>query len=181
MTGKAAICGALLLCWATPALAQVKILPWRDLVFINISGASQTGTRTVTSNFSFELYEEEATVEVAREVKGSSFFDFTVGAAILDNLGAAFSIWTRSDSGEASITASIPDPVEFDAHRTVESTQPGMAHRETWVGIQAVYAFGLTSKVGRHAARWTGNRQGRARSRPSAHRSRSRNRRRDQR
>ncbi len=147
MIGKAAICGAALLMWATPATAQVKMLPWRDLVFLNISGAGQSGSQTTTTNFSFELYEEQATVDTSREVKGSSFFDFTVGAAVLDNIGAALSIWTRSDAGEATIHASIPDPIQFDHNRTVDTTQGGMTHRETWIGIQGLYGFGLTPKV----------------------------------
>jgi hypothetical protein len=145
MIGKAATCGALLLLCAAPASAQ--LLPWRDVVFLNISPGVQTGSRTVTSNFTFDLYEETATVGVSRDIEGSSFFDLTVGAALVNSLGAAISAHTRSAAADGAVTGSIPDPIDFDRPRDVTATVPSMAHRETWIGIQAVYGFGLTEKL----------------------------------
>jgi len=145
--GKAVLCGAVLLLYAVPASAQVQIRPWRDTVFGSISGAGQTGTRSETNNFTFDLYEEVATIDVTRDVKGSAFVDVTFGAALINNIGAALSIWTRSSASDGAVTGSIPDPSDFNSPRAVTSTVPGMAHRETWVGIQGVYGLGLTEKV----------------------------------
>jgi hypothetical protein len=145
MIGKAAMCGAAMLLYAAPAAAQ--LLPWRDVVFLNISPAVQTGTRTVASNFTFDLYDETATVGVTRDVKGSSFIDLTVGAALLDNIGVALSFNTRSAASDGAVTGSIPDPISFDAHRNVTSSIIGLAHRETWIGIQGVYGIGLRPKL----------------------------------
>ena len=147
MIGKAALCGAALLLYAVPASAQMKIRPWTDTIFGSISGAGQTGTRTETQNFSFDLYEETATIDLTRDVKGSGFVDVTFGAALLNNVGAALSIWTRSASSDGAVTGSIPDPADFNNPRAVTSTVPGMAHRETWVGIQGVYGIGLNEKM----------------------------------
>lgn len=145
MIGKAAICGAALLLYAVPAAAQ--ILPWRDVVFVNISPGAQTGTRTTTASFSFELYEETADVGVTRDIKGSAFFDVTFGAALIDNIGAAFTFYTRSAASDGAVTGSIPDPIDIDAHRTVTSTVPEMAHRETWFGLQGVYGLGIKENI----------------------------------
>jgi opacity protein-like surface antigen len=147
MMGKAVLCGAVLLLYAVPASAQVKIRPWSDTIFASISGAGQTGTRSEATNFSFDLYEETATIDVTRDVKGSAFVDVTFGAALLNNIGAALSIWSRSAASDGAVTGSIPDPADFNSPRAVTSTVPGMAHRETWVGIQGVYGLGLTDKI----------------------------------
>ena len=64
MMGKAALCGAALLLYAAPASAQLKIGPWTDLVFASVSAGGQTGTRTESTNFTFDLYEEVATITV---------------------------------------------------------------------------------------------------------------------
>ena len=145
--GKAVLCGAVLLLYAVPASAQMKIRPWTDTVFGSISGAGQTGTRADNHSFTFDIYEEVGTVEVKRDIKGSAFMDVTFGAALLNNIGAALSIWTRSADSDGDVTGSIPDPADFNSPRAVTSTVPGMAHNETWVGIQGVYGLGLTEKV----------------------------------
>jgi hypothetical protein len=145
MIGKAATSGALLLLCAAPALAQTS--PWRDVVFANISPGVQTGTRNVTAGFSFDLYDETATVDVSRDIKGSSFVDVTIGAALVNNIGAALSFFTRSAGSDATITGSIPDTIDFDAHRNVTQTLPSLAHRETWIGIQGVYGVQLAPKI----------------------------------
>ncbi len=145
MIGKAALGGAVLLLWATPAAAQ--LLPWRDVVFVNISPGTQTGTRSVTSTLTFDLYDETATVTVARDVEASTFIDATVGAALLDNIGAALSFWTRSAASAGNITASIPDPLFTDAPRNVTASLGGFTHKETWIGIQGVYGIGLRPKL----------------------------------
>jgi opacity protein-like surface antigen len=147
MMGKAALCGAALFLYAAPASAQMQIRPWTDLVFASVSGAGQTGTRSETANFTFDLYEEVATIDVTRDVKGSAFVDVTFGAAIINNLGAALSIYTRSASADGAMTGSIPHPAEFNQPRSVSGTVAGMAHRETWVGFQAVYGIGLNEKM----------------------------------
>ena len=64
-----------------------------------------------------------------------------------NNIGAALSIWTRSAASDGAVTGSIPDPADFNSPRAVTSTVPGMAHRETWVGIQGVYGIGLNEKL----------------------------------
>lgn len=141
--GKAALCGAALLLYAVPASAQVKIRPWTDIVFASLSGAGQPGTRTETASSSFDLYEEAATVDVTRDIKGGGFLDVTFGTAILNNIGAALSIFSRSARSDGSVTGTIPDPADFNSPRTVASTIPGMEHKETWIGIQGVYGLGL--------------------------------------
>lgn len=143
MMGKAALCGAALLLYAVPASAQVKIRPWTDIVFASLSGAGQPGTRTENTGFSFDLYEETATVDVTRDVKGGGFLDVTFGTAILNNFGAALSIFSRSANSDGAVTGSIPDPADFNNPRAVTSTIPGMVHKETWIGIQGVYGLGL--------------------------------------
>lgn len=147
MMGKAALCGAALLLYAAPASAQLKIGPWTDLVFASVSAGGQTGTRTESTNFTFDLYEEVATIDVTRDIKGSSFVDVTFGASLINNIGAALSIWSRSAASDGAMTGSIPDPAEFENPRSVSGTVAGMAHRETWVGIQGVYGLSFNDKT----------------------------------
>lgn len=147
MIRTAATCGAVLVLYAVPAAAQTTMTPWRDIVFLNISPAAQSSTKEISADFVFPYEEEDATVGVTRTVKGSSFFDVTVGAALVNNIGAALSIFTRSAASDGTLTASVPDPAQFNVPRNVTATLGGMAHRETWVGIQGVYGFGVGPKL----------------------------------
>ena len=60
-------------------------------------------------------------------------------------VGIGFSSFSRPS--DASVTASIPNPLIFDQPLTVTSTQSGLAHSEKGVHLQAVWFVPVTDKI----------------------------------
>ena len=128
------------------ANASAQTPQWTDRAFLNASGGFQPGKKNVTGTLSFPLYEETATVETAREVKGSAVWDVTGGMRVWNNYGVALSVSGRSANSDGTVTASIPHPVFFDQHRAVTGSVSGMQHKELWTGVLGVYMFPMTDK-----------------------------------
>jgi hypothetical protein len=110
-------------------------------------GAQFSPARAETTAFSFTIYEEPATVNVARSVKGSLLGEFTAGGRVINNLGVAGSLWFRSAPSDGAVTASIPDPAFFDRPRAVSATLTDMEHKEVWMAVQASYSVRLDDKM----------------------------------
>jgi len=141
----AVACGVvLMLMTAVDASAQMQ---WNDRLFINVSGGVQTGSKTLETTFASTVYDEEFTVATTQELKGGGFFDITAGRKLRGNFGAALSFMARSANADAAATASVPDPIEFDKHRTVTATIADLKHSERWVGILGVWFMPVGEKL----------------------------------
>jgi hypothetical protein len=101
----------------------------------------------VTTAFSFPLYDETGTVQVSHDIKNGAIFDVTGGVRIGKRWGAALNLFGRSGSAPATVTASVPDPVLFDAPRTVSSSIAKMTHHEFWIAPLFVYVMPVNEKV----------------------------------
>jgi hypothetical protein len=135
-------CGVILLT-GSAAFAQA-LQPPNGRVFVNGSiGAQFSPARHETTAFSFSLYDEPATVNVERSVKGGLLGDITAGGRVLGKLGVAGSIFYRSAPGDGAVTSSIPDPVFFDRPRSVNATLVDMTHTELWSAVQGTYFMKL--------------------------------------
>ena len=141
----AVLVGGLTLMGAAEARAQ--LIPWDDRGFVNISGAAQSIVRRTDANYRFTLYEENATVDMTREIKGGSFFDITFGYRLWKNFGAGFSFNARSAPSDALVAASIPDPIQFDKPRSITPNITGLLHKEKWFSALLVYGLPATDKI----------------------------------
>ena len=141
----AVVCGVVLMLAASvDASAQMQ---WNDVVFINVNGGVQTGTKTFDTTFASTVYEEAFTVDTTQELKGGGLFDITGGGKIRGNFGAALSFTARSSKSDATAVASVPDPIFFDQFRTVTSTIADLEHSEKWVGILGVWFVPVGEKL----------------------------------
>lgn len=144
-TIAALVCAGVLVPVAT-AWAQ-GVVAWTDRGFVNVSGGYQAGKQDVTTSSSFPLYDETATLSTSRTIKGGGFFDVTGGMRVTGNWAAGVSISHRSASSDATVQGSIPDPIFYDANRSVTTSAPGLAHRETWVAILGTYVLPAIDKM----------------------------------
>lgn len=142
-TRIAVLMGGILLATSVNASAQTS---WDDRIFLNVSVGGQVGSRDTTVTLSPTVYGEPASISTIRSVGGSALYDVTVGRPISGNLGAAFSLSGRSASGDATMSASIPDPVFFDRPRTVTDNLPDMTHSERWFGFLATWRVPVNEK-----------------------------------
>lgn len=138
------LCLALCAGFASNASAQMT---WTDKGFVNVTGGVQVGSHTLDTSTNFELYNEQATVATSQKVKSGGLFDVTAGYKVWRNLAVAVGYsWTGSKA-DASVQASVPDPVYYDRPRSVTSTAPGLEHSESVINISGVWMVPVTDKI----------------------------------
>lgn len=139
----AVVCGMVIL----GGEASAQVLAWKDWGFVNVSGGTQIGSKDVSHTFAFPLYDETATVTIARKAKQGPFFDITGARRLKGNFGVGVSVSRSSSSSDGALTASIPDPIETDKPRTVTGDLTSLDYKVTWIGVLGVYALPVTDKV----------------------------------
>ena len=129
---------------ATPASAQMT---WTDKGFFNLDGGVQVGSSDVTVTTPFELYFEPGSLSSALDIKGGGFFNLAAGYKVWRNLAVGAGLTFTSSNGDAAITASVPDPLEFDHHRTVATSATDLKHSETQFHITGTWMLPVTDKM----------------------------------
>src|SRR5262245_29499853 len=140
------VAGAMCVLGASTASAQV-LRDWTEKGFLNINGAAQVVGQDINNTILYDLYLETATIEASRDVPGGLFFDMMEGARLMRNLGAGLNYNGRSKKDDANYTASIPDPVNFDAFRIVAGTIPDMKFSEYTFAPLVVGRYPVTDVI----------------------------------
>ncbi len=130
---------------AHPVAAQT--MQWTDKGFVTVNGGVQVGSHDLTATQSFDLYDETATVTSSSKVKSGGLFDIGGAYRVWQNVavGVVYS-FTSSDSN-ATINASIPDPIRFDSPRSVQANASGLKHKENVLHLDATYMMPVTDKI----------------------------------
>jgi hypothetical protein len=138
------LCVVMCAAFAPRADAQMT---WTDKGFVNFSGGVQVGSHTLNTDTTFDLYDEQGRVSSSQKVKSGGLFDISAGYKVWENLaiGVGYS-WTSSDA-DATITASVPDPVFFDRPRAVNTSASGLKHTENVINLSAVWMVPVTDKI----------------------------------
>jgi hypothetical protein len=129
------------------AQAGAQQAPWNDRVFANVSFGVQVGSEDVSRTQVFDIYQEQASIRTTSEVGSGPAFDVVVGGRLRGPFGAALGLMFRNKDRDATIDASIPDPIFFDQPRTVARTLGGLTHGETWITPMFVWYRPLTELV----------------------------------
>lgn len=120
------------------SLASAQTFQWRNQTFVNLDFGAQPKAANDTTHFGFGLFDENATVDVAQKVKGSSYFDVTAGTTPLGKrYGVAVHFLERKTKDDGTLTASIPDPAFYDSPATFTGTIPALQHSERWFSALA--------------------------------------------
>jgi hypothetical protein len=133
-TLRAALRTAVLVGASQPAAAQST--PWEDRVFGGISFGLDSGSATVNDNRSFIVYGESATLQSSSDFDADGIFDFSIGARVWQNMGVAIGYHSKSSTGVAEITGSVPHPIFFDQPRTFTDSVDGIDRDESATHIQ---------------------------------------------
>jgi hypothetical protein len=134
-----ALCAA-----ATPAQAQMT---WTDKGFFNLDGGAQVGSTDFSTTTPFELYGETGSLTAAQDIKGGGFFNVSAGYKVWRNLAIGVGYTFTSSQSDAAVSASVPDPLFFDAHRQVTATASGLKHKEQQIHITGTWMIPVTDKV----------------------------------
>lgn len=134
-----ALCAA-----ATPAHAQMA---WTDKGFVNVNVGFQAGSQDFTVATPFEIYGEEGTVTSTMETKVGGFFEVAAGYKVWRNLALGLGYSVGSGSSDASLNATVPDPLVFDSLRSVTASASDITHREQAIHITGTWMIPVTDKV----------------------------------
>ena len=136
---------ALLLAADTPAFAQTTSTGPNG--FVNVSFGAQPQQRTVAASVKTTIFDEQAEFNADHEISNGPFFDISAGHMVMDTLivGAGFSSF--GSKGNASGTASIPDPLFVGRPTLVPIEGSDLERSELGFHFMAVWFRPLTKKI----------------------------------
>jgi hypothetical protein len=144
---------AALLVAALPADVGAQSWQWQPLqgkLLVNVNVGIQVGDNDLSRQSTFELYDENAEVDVNQTINGGFFFE--LGAAtrvqrVHKDFGVGFAWSILSNSGDGTISGTLPHPLFFDQPRSFEATERDLKHTENGFHFQAVWFMPFTDKV----------------------------------
>jgi hypothetical protein len=119
----------------TTARAQEPVPP---RVRISLDVAAQVSTSTVMQTVTFEQYSEQGSLTATYEVPQRPVFGGGLIVRLWRQLGVGVTAEHMSDSGSAQVTASLPNPFEFNQPRTLSGSAP-VGRSETAVHLNAAF------------------------------------------
>jgi Outer membrane protein beta-barrel domain len=131
---------------AANANAQTQPPP-ASLGFVNVSFGSQPVSRDASTNQSFPLYGETATFTTVQENGSGAVFDITGGYRIRPSFGVAIGFSNFSNTTDASLASSIPNPLIFDQPLAATATVSDLEHSERGIHLQAVWFLPVSDKI----------------------------------
>ena len=132
--------------------AGVPPAPGRFTVFLN--GGIQAASQDVRRSTTFDLYEEQAQIEIVQnDIEGGGFVEiggsyrFKELFGYSERLGAGLSYMFVSSSAGGAVNGSIPNPDVFDAFRPLTATADGLDHKEQVIHLFATWFMPMTEKL----------------------------------
>ncbi|HUR35518.1 MAG TPA: outer membrane beta-barrel protein [Vicinamibacterales bacterium] len=143
------VCGfaaAIALLTVTGASAQTPS-PSTSRFFASVNIGGQLASRTIDMAASQSIYDETATLNASLPIGKGVVPDFGGGYRVFGDVFVGLTVSFFSNTGTASTTASIPDPLFFNRSKTVTGTQANLEHSETAILPQLIYVRTLTDKL----------------------------------
>jgi hypothetical protein len=145
----AAAVALLLISFAAPASAQVGP-SWLDRGYFNVNIGFESTSGTLTDSTTFTLYDESGTRTIEQNVDSGSFFDFSVGSRVWNNVSVGIGYHRGSNSSEASGTLSVPHPLIFNANRVASVAADDLQRTEQAFHIQVGYMIPVSEVLSVH-------------------------------
>jgi hypothetical protein len=124
--------------------------PWSDRGYLNVNIAFGGSSGTFTDARTFRLYDEDGALEVATSFDSGPMFDFAVGARVWRNVSLGIGYTRGGSSGDGTVTALVPNPVMFNAHRNVAFQVTDLERSEGAFHLQFGYMLPLSDELSVH-------------------------------
>lgn len=142
---KAALIG-LVMSAAAASRAQAQ-MTWTDKAFANVTGGVQGGSHTLSTDTTFDLYDEKGHVTSSQKIDGGGFFDISAGYKVWKNLAVGLGYSHTGSKADAVIAAAVPDPGVYDRPRAVTASAGGLKHAENAVHVAGTWMVPVTDKI----------------------------------
>jgi len=143
------VCGlvALFALFAAPYASAQAPSPSTSKFFVFFDVGGQMNSRSLDMNSSQTVYEETATLNASLPIGKGFVPDFGGGYRVWGNVFVGLTVSFFNDTGDASYTASIPDPLFFGRPKTVTGTVTGLKHSEVAFLPELIYARAVSDKM----------------------------------
>jgi hypothetical protein len=130
----------------TQGPAGVPPAPGRFTVFVN--GGFQISGQDINRTTTFDLYEEQARLDIVQDnIGGGGFFEIGGTWRVRDRIGAGLSYSFLGSSGDSTVEGSIPHPLVFDQFRPLSASADALDHKERVVHLFATWHMPVTDKI----------------------------------
>jgi hypothetical protein len=146
-TTTIAMIGGLMLGGASFARAQTPAAQADRTGFVNISIGSQFQTRTLTTNNTVNVFDEDGVVTANQTVGSGLVFDASGGYRVWRKIMAAVGVSTFSGKGNAAAVAAIPDRLVRGKFSTVTLTASDLKQSDVALNFQAVWFVPLADRI----------------------------------
>lgn len=142
---KAAMLTLAIFALAAPA-AEAQ-MTWTDQGFVNASLGVQGGSRSLATSTAFDIYEETGSLSTTQEVGGGGFFDVSGGYKVWRNLAVGIGFSRAGSEADVTVSALVPDPLQFDRLRPATASATGAQYSELAVNLSGTWMMPVTDKV----------------------------------
>jgi opacity protein-like surface antigen len=158
-TLAAAIVASLTIGAAAPAQAQAPAAPATapappaaarpapPRIFVSADGGGQFASAGFTSQTTFSLYAETATIVATFPDASGAAAAVRGSVRVWRGLGLGAGATGFWSTRPAEITASLPHPFFFDRERSVEGTATGLSRDEKMVAVEGSWVFPVTARM----------------------------------
>jgi hypothetical protein len=131
------------------ASAQVG-QPWTDRGYANINVGFESTSGTLNDVTTFRLSDEPGTKGVEQGTDSGSLIDFSAGSRVWRNVSVGLGYHRGTTSGEAAVTASVPNPIVFNRNRPVALGVSGLDRSERAIHLQFGYMLPVNEDFSVH-------------------------------
>jgi hypothetical protein len=121
---------------AIPAAAQERIR-------ISINAGQQTSTTTVTQEQTFNQYFEQGSFTFERTIPKAAIYDFGLAVRLWKGLHAGAAVSLFEHTGNGTVTARVPHPLQFNKPRTTTGDIVNTTRRE--IGQHFMFGWNLST------------------------------------
>ena len=149
-TRKALTAAVALVLIAIAAPASAQVTSWTDRGYFNLNVGFETTSGTLTDATTFTLYDEAGTRSLEQNVDSGSFFDFSAGSRVWENVTVGIGYHRGGNTSEAVSTASVPHPFLFNSNRSVSVAVGELDRTEQAFHIQVGYMIPINEEISVH-------------------------------
>ncbi len=121
---------------AIPAAAQERIR-------ISINAGQQTSTTTITQEQTFDRYFEQGSFTFERTIPKAVIYDFGLAVRLWKGLHAGAAVSLFEHTGNGTVTARVPHPLQFNRPRTTTGDIVDTTRRE--IGQHIMFGWNLSA------------------------------------
>lgn len=123
----------------TPAMAAAQSAgtPYEDRGYVQIGAGAQSGSHLLTSASTFNIYDEEGTINGSQTYGGGAIWTLGGGARVWRNLVLSINYARYSDDMETAVVARVPHPLFVNRPREANQRIDGLQHTENQYHLTA--------------------------------------------